>query len=1194
MTTRTPLLIADRFELKTGSREALLGEGGMGAVYTGKDRQTGIPVAIKVLKSELTARDPEMLERFIREGEALRRLNHPNIVKTLGAHEENGVHYLVMEFVSGGSLRDALVKKHRLSVQQTMYIALDVADALTRAHRLDILHRDIKPDNVLLAEDGTPRLTDFGMARMGKNAVHLTQDGAVVGTLAYMAPELFEGSEADERTDIWSFGVMLFEMLTGERPYPYEQPGQLINAIMTRPLPDLEAMRPDAPTALVDLIYRMLTKERPARIPSVRLVGAELESILRGGTTTLQPVVPDSTGRFEVMTPTPQPAPVTGQFIAPHNLPVQPTLFVGRERELQEVQKLLADPATRLLTLVAPGGMGKTRLALAVATLHLVHYEDGVYFVPFNPLESDDYLANSIAENLNFTFGGGDHKQELLNYLREKQMLLILDNFENVMTCTAFIADMLQVAPGLKLLVTSRERLRLRSEQVYEIGGMTVPKRSETTPEKLAALPVVTLFLQSAHRVMPELVLDETTAPDIARICRLVDGMPLAVELAAAWLDMLPLNEIAGEIERSLDFLESNLRDVPERQRSVRAIFEASWALLTEEERDTFLRLSVFQGGFEREAATSITGASLRTLTSLINKSLLQRDPGGRYLPHRLLRQYAAERFATHPEKPAVHKAFGMYYARLVEKFEPVLTSSREQVALDAMDLELENLRAAWQFGIAHQKWDVFEKLVQPMMLYYTGRSLAHEGSESFQQLAEALLAAGQGNTLLYWRTRVRQAWMLSRMGSYEEVFQMARQACEFFQPQAQPVETAYALNVMGYARMNQGRLEEAHRYIAGSNEYVQDMLDKTVWFLSMGNLGYINYLLSNYEEARLIFESTLHTARTMDYETSGMGYSKNNLGEVLRSIGDVKGAVQLFQEAYAIFEKVGHRRGMAFTLNNLAGARFATGDYDGAAEMYERGYQLNREVGDRTGLGHSLSAMGNVANVRGDYAAARRYFEDALKIRRELGEQRGIADSMADVVSVQLNAGEDYPGALRLMNDALALYQEIGDREGMVWSLPVRAMLHYRLQRLDDARADAVQVMALAEQLNQPLALTQAYLVQAEVAASSDDQAAALAYYKRSLRLSYDTGIQGLILYALVGIAGVLVARGQDEEALRIVGLVLLYPRNFMREVETRARDLMQTLEQKLSRKFIQETLQHTHTGAINQMVEGLLAQPD
>lgn len=1157
----------------------------MGSVYIGRDTRSDEKVAIKLLKQEFLARDPEMVERFIREGEALRKLNHPNIVKMLGAHEQDGVNYLIMEYVPGGSLRDILLKKHRLSVQQVLYIALDLADALTRAHRLDILHRDIKPDNVLIADDGTPRLTDFGMARLGRSS-HLTQDGSVVGTLAYMAPELFQGDEADERTDIWSFGILMYEMLAGERPFPYEQPGQLINAIIGQSTPFLDTIRNDIPTGLIDLVQRMLTKDRHGRIASVRLVGAELEAIIRGATSTLQVVsATDTTGRFE-LTPTPEPIPV-GQPAIKHNLPAQPTPFVGREKEVNELTLLLEDSSNRLITLVAPGGMGKTRLAIAAAEKSFKHFKDGVFFVGLACIGGETQILPAIAEALDFNFATPDQKTELAHHLSEKHTLVILDNFEQLTSGSQLIADLLEQAPHLRFMITSRERLRLRSETIYEVPNLALPDRRLKDPQKLAETTPGRLFIQSAHRVLPDFAITAENAEAINAILRLTAGLPLAIELAAGWLDMLSVDEIKSEIERSLDFLESNLRDVPERHRSIRAVFEYSWNLMTEEEREVFLKLSVFEGGFEREAAQTVANASLRTLTNLINKSLLLREPNGRYLPHRLLRQYAAERFQDHPQRMETRIAHAIYYSRFLDKIRPVYGTSKESAAFDAIDGEIDNLRAAWTTAIEGQKWEALEMAIMAVHPYYMARSLKQEPVEVYKQLIDAMEKAGQQNTTLYWMAR--SSYVQVKGINYEEAFQVYKQAHDFFNSQGDPVRLAHSLNNMSYARMSQGYLQEAYDYASQANELMHDMQDKKAWFNSMGNLGYISFLLGNLQEAQITYESIIHTAENVEYSPTQLAHYKNNLGEILRELSHNDKAKQLFEEAYAVFEDTKNKRGMAFTINNIGGLVFASGDYEEAANLYQRAYELNREIGDRGGLGHSLSALGNIAQIQGDFAGAKRYFTDSLKMRRDMGDKRGIADSLSDLARIAVSE-ENGAEAVRLSNEAMALYQEMGDRLHYAQILGMHSMGNFYSGRIDEARKDVDELSRVAKELNVPFISALSAICEAEVHLYDHRLDEALASYKVALNLARTEGA-AITLIPLVGVADIYFRRGEYERALYIISLVLLYPRNFMSIVEQRAQKLFAKLKEVLPAHTIETSLLQSRSLVLQKVVAEIMA---
>ena len=1074
----TTILIDKRFQVALDDKDAFIGQGGVGSVYRGKDTTTNQPVAVKLLKRELTVGDPEMVTRFKLEGEALRQLNHPNIVKMLGADEVDGVNYLVMEYVSGGSLRDVLQEQSKLSLQRVLYIALDIADALTRAHRLRILHRDIKPDNVLMATDGTPRLTDFGMARM-KGEPNITQDGAIVGTLAYLAPEVFRGETPDERSDIWAFGVMLWEMLLGKRPYDYGQPAQLINGILTEPLPDLEKLAPDLPTALVDLIYRMLSKEHAARIPSVRLIGAELEALIRGDrTTSLQPVVnvDDSTGRFDLSTSEMPKVPTSSTIKAPNNLPNQPTPFVGRERELADLQDLL-DKSVNLITLNGAGGIGKTRLALAFAEKQLPIFHDGVYFVPFAPIEDTEYILPTIAESMQFTYGSDDGKQDLINYLREKKMLLVFDNFEHLTSAASIVSDIVKEAPNVCILVASRERLRLRGEQVYEVDGMILPRAKDETAERLSKLPAVKLFTLSAHRVMPDFELDsEETVHDVAEVIRLVGGLPLGIELAAAWLEALPLHEIVTEIESSLDFLETDLRDVPERHRSIRAVFDYSWNLMSEEEQQVFLKLSVFRGGFEREAAQKIAGASLRTLTNLVNKSLLTRDPNGRYVVQKMLRQYAAERFTGTKEQAETQDAHCLYYSEFTSRFDAPLNSPKENAAVEALDVEHENIRITWQHALKAGEYQVLDVMQESVHYYYLAHSWLRESYELFKGLADTMEKAGHKDAT-YWRARIRQVWTGGRFGKYDEAMRYATGAIEFFGGEDSPsTEVAHALNQISYIYMMQGDYDKAKYYAKKSIQGLEPGDDFVAYYMGLGNLGYTHYLASELQEARDIYEKLNQPAITDTYSPSGLAYGKNNLGEIVRDMGDFNRAKALFREAFDIFKSTNRKRGMAFTILNLGGVEFMQGDFATARSHYERAYELNWEIGDQYGLAHALSNLGNLASTADEQETAIKKYEDALRIRRNLGDKRGIADSLSDLARTHANI-KHFDKAQELIAESLQIRIEIGDRVGQGQAYAGRGIAQLILGEFDLARADLEKAQVIGEETGYHFIRAQSYV---------------------------------------------------------------------------------------------------------------------
>jgi serine/threonine protein kinase/tetratricopeptide (TPR) repeat protein len=730
----TQKTIANRYHIKTE-----LGQGGMGTVYLATDTQTSTSVAVKQLKADIA--QPELIERFKREGEALRDLNHPNIVKLLDMLEENGEHYLVMDYVRGGDLSD-LLQQGKIELEQILRYTLDLADALTRAHKLNIIHRDLKPANILLADDGTLRLTDFGIARLGsKNRV--TETDAIIGTIDYLPPEAFDGSGIDTRADIWAFGVILFEMIAGERPFTAENIMEMIHQITTQAIPDLEALNPDAPVELVDLVYRMLERDPQSRMASVRHVGAILEDILHGRT-----AQSNSTKRFD--TPPPE-----VQHQNRHNLPAQTTPFVGRESEIDALVKLINDPANRLITVLAPGGMGKTRLSLEVAEQYLSPpqpipdasrrgYADGVFFVELAPLSDIDNILTAIADALEYHFQGDgrDPLQQITDYLSSKTLLLVLDNFEHLLDGAGLVTDILKTAPTVNILATSRQRLNQMGETLYHLSGMDFP--AWETPADAITYGSVQLFLQSAKRVQPDFELTTDNLHDVARICKLVQGMPLGILLSASWLGMLTASEVAEEIAGGIDFFETDEIGLPDRQRSIRVVFDYSWDSMTSIEQDVFMRLSVFRGGFTRESAQAVTGANLRILMSLNNKSLIRRNADtGRYEIHELLRQYSHEKLIEQGVEDETRDKHSDHFVAFLEQY------SADELTVktnDKIEIEFENIRIAMRHCADFSKSESILSVHQVLGSYLDNRARHQDAMSLMGYMIDTLSIATDAN----------------------------------------------------------------------------------------------------------------------------------------------------------------------------------------------------------------------------------------------------------------------------------------------------------------------------------------------------------------------------------------------------------------------------------------------------------------
>jgi predicted ATPase len=956
-------LIAGRYEM--GAR---IGEGGMGTVYRGVDSRSREAIAIKRLKPDLV--NAEMLARFTREGEALRQLNHPNIVKVLATVQDGDSHYLIMELVSGGSLSDHLQGTGSFPIERVLRIGLELSDALTRAHHLNVIHRDLKPANVLIADDGTPRLTDFGVALMtGKERI--TETEGIVGTLSYLSPEAFGLDGIDARADIWAFGVMLFEMLAGQRPFDRAAVTQTLMAILSDPTPDLEELRPDCPIALVDLIYRMLEKDPHQRIPSVRQVGAELENILQGrpsstpvGVSPLQPKSPT----FD--TPTPSPAAIK------HNLPAQTTAFVGREDELSELARLLSDANTRLVTILAPGGMGKTRLALEVGTRYIsslqhTMFSNGVFFVSLAPLTSPDFIVSTIAESVGFQFyQGGEPKQQLLDFFREKSMLLLMDNFEHVLAGASIVSEILQTAPHVKILATSRERLNLSGETLFSLSGMDFPDWE--TPQDALNYSAVKLFLQSAKRVRPDFELQADNLKYVARICRLVQGMPLGILLAASWVEVLSLREIADEISKSIDFLESEARDLPERHRSIRAVFDYSWNLLTDEERAALAKLSVFRGGFSREAAQAVADAGLRTLMALVNKSLLRRNPdSGRYEFHELLRQYGEQRLLPE-ERDLTRDLHCGYYAGHFQQLTPDLKGAKTVIAVKTAAIDYENAHLAWQWAVQHVKraelWQLFDVFTTTVWTH----NRIHEGialsSLAVTGLENTPTSTSQDDELL----GIMVAWqaLICSLANFPEQFRdyaekslaiLNRLDASTFRP-----ITAEILSYLGMMIAENGNVSRGKALVQRSIALCRDsdyrfglcvgLTSLCIIYVNRGEVGGLDTLIQEAEKLALEIGNP-----------DRIGMVKVLLGETARLNGNLVQAKHLFLEGVPLLKITHNWTNLTVTQNLLGEMALGEGNLEDAKTWFTEALSVYHSIGNRWALAETLCGFAKLLIARGE-----------------------------------------------------------------------------------------------------------------------------------------------------------------------------------------------------------------------------------
>jgi predicted ATPase/Tfp pilus assembly protein PilF len=726
----------------------------------------------------------------------------------------------------------------------------------------------------------------------------------------------------------------------------------------------------------------------------------------------------------------------------PTNLPVQPNPLVGRESELAAVTALLGREDVRLITLTGMGGIGKTRLALQVAADTLDAYEDGGFVVDLAPLADASLVLPTIAATLGVRESGGlSLRDALVAHLAEKRLLLVLDNFEQVLGAAGTVADLLSACAGLTVIVTSRAKLGLRAEHEYPVAPLPTPDLKHLP--SLAALAenaAVALFVQRATAARHDFVLTEETAALVAAICARLDGLPLAIELAAARIKTLPPWAILARLTNRLKLLTGGARDLPARQQTLRAAIEWSHELLPEDDRVLFRRLAVFAGGFSLEAAETVVGDDVAVhldadvldgVEALVNQSLL-RQAGGldgepRFTMLETLREFGLERLEDAGEGPALRRAQSEWCLALAQSALPHLTGPEQAVWLARLEIEHDNLRAA--LASTDDDGDRRLRLAAALWRFWYMRGHISEGRAA---LAGAL--AGTAST-----------------GAAAP---------------ATPAR-ATALNGSGLLAYVQGDYAHAVACQEEGLALWRELGDKAGIATSLYNLGLVADARGEYARAAALFEESLAIAREAG-DTRSVAAALHKLGTIVDEQGDYARAVTLYEESLAILRTLGDQRSVAVLLDDLGLGAFEQGDYARAAALHGESLAIERRLDDPRGVATSLNNLGNVAYEQGDYARAMELHAESLAIERTLGNKRGVAASLNNLGLLAHRQG-DYTRAVALQAECLEIMRELGDQSGLITCLEDVAGLTVTLASAEQAARLFGAAAALREALGVP-----------------------------------------------------------------------------------------------------------------------------
>ena len=721
-----------------------------------------------------------------------------------------------------------------------------------------------------------------------------------------------------------------------------------------------------------------------------------------------------------------------------NNLPIFPTPLIGRDGELEQLSQLLGDSQCRLLTLVGPGGIGKTRLAIESASIMLDVFTDGVYLVPLASVNSTRFIVPVIAGSVGFSFHHASHadpKTQLFSYLKEKQVLLLIDNLEQLLTEPGIelLAELIAHAPQVKLLTTSRECLGLQEEWVFEVQGLPVPENIST--ETSAQTTSVDLFLQRSRRAHIGFSTTPEDYPAIVHICQLVDGNPLGIELAAAWVRTLSCEEIAQEIERGMDFLSVSVRDLPTRHRSMRAVFDHSWKLLTQEEQRVLLRLCAFQGGFRREAAEAVADATLSMLSALVTKSLIRRSGTGRYDLHELIRQFAAEQFAERQAEQTVTQAcHSKYFLTFFSRARGRLQSSAQRQTLSELTAEMDNFRDAWDWAIAHH--DLAQTCEVSGTLYhvYELRTWLEEGETVFHDAAEAIRSHTEEidpdeALIAFHIMRTHWAYFNFRLGRSAVPYASLLSSATFLQSSTDQTAAVYSMWYLGIVCWTLGKFTEATDSLRMSLEKARIHGERWHEAAAGEYIGIVMHEQGEYEQARPYFMEALAIARELG-DPMLIAHILAYMSRTIIALGRVTEAEAVLRESLALAQEIGYSPGIGHALDGLGRLAQMTSPEEARA-LFTTSYGIYKETGDIRNMARVLSHQGYNFLARGDDIGAQNSFMAVLRLVREGGFTPFALDALAGLASVQAKQ-DDREHALELLlivlNHAASL-QETKDR---------------------------------------------------------------------------------------------------------------------------------------------------------------------
>lgn len=702
----------------------------------------------------------------------------------------------------------------------------------------------------------------------------------------------------------------------------------------------------------------------------------------------------------------------------PNNLPVQLSSFIGREGAMKEVKNLLGQ--SRLLTIIGTGGCGKTRLAMQTGADMIDEFANGVFITEFAPVSDPSLVMQTLLNSFGVKENQGKSPEELLTeFLNDKEMLLILDNCEHLIhECARLSEILLSRCPKLKIIATSREALNCSGEQTYRLPSLSLPDPSAVnTPEMLTNYESVRLFIERALSVNPNFRVNDSNASALSEICIRLDGIPLAIELAAARVKILSLEKIQERLNDRFNLLSSGKRTALPRQQTLKALIDWSFDLLSDNEKILWGRLSVFNGGWTMDAAEEICSDGkirkneiLHLLSQLAEKSIIIYDEGKeRYRILETMKQYGEDKLKETDNAEVILEKHFEYFLNFSETAEFNLTGAKAKFWLDNLETEHNNIQSAIEWSLNKGFKNRSAKLAGVMGNFWKIRGHCSLGN----QLLEKILINTHGISK-------------SVLGK--------------------------AMDVSGMLFLNQGEHEKAYKIHSESLGLFRELEDKNSTAVSLYNIGDVEYSRGNYEKAKKLYEESLEINMEIENDT-GISNNLNCLGNVAWNLADYEQAQKFYEDALSMWRKIGDKNGIAVSLNGLGNVFSIRGKYDQALIYYNESLDYRRDLGDKNGISSSLNNIGNIAFYIGDHELTRKSFEESLLLRREIGNKFGITTSLINLGVAESHIG-NYEDAKIFFEESISLAREIGDKNGIGFSLFGLGEIFYSMKIYDKAQS--------------------------------------------------------------------------------------------------------------------------------------------